>query len=268
MKRQFLLFTAVLFCGTVFAQKNYTDDQLKIITDSILKEGELLYKLEKSAWWMTDFAKEEKKIANSNGGYFSYASNDTIKCIIYNKKRTKVIAEAGFIDAFSKPEYVNTESRDATEFERKSFDIRSKIIDSLVNPIYELEVRKNFSYNAILIPQDNGYRFYLILGSNVGRVIPFGGDYLFNSDNNGVITSFCKIHPKLIATSTRGVNGEFQDTISHSHGAEIPFITATDICTFLLYGKMYNISALSIYSSVLNLTFKYYWKPNIISIVK
>lgn len=114
MKRYLFSITIILFCNSLFAQTKYTNEELKLITDSILKEGELLYKLEKSSWWTSDFAKNDNKIKKEMKTYFSYVCNDTIKCIILNEKKTKVLLEAGFIDAFNQPEYSNTEKRDLT----------------------------------------------------------------------------------------------------------------------------------------------------------
>ena len=59
-------------------------------------------------------------------------------------------------------------------------------------------------------------------------------------------------------------NGETVTGITHSHLRAEPFISATDICTFKLYGNMYGLKQFKVYSPELSLYFTYNTDKNTI----
>jgi len=135
-----------------------------------------------------------------------------------------------------------TKTHELIRLETKLLKVRKNIADSLTNPEYDLQFFSKYPFNTTLVPaSDGGYRFYIFSGVNVANVIPFGNDEQFNCDSTGKICSFVKIHPKLIATSTKGPNGEYLANISHNHDATAPFITSTDICIFLHFPSIWKI---------------------------
>jgi len=237
--------------------KKYTYEEINIKLDSIMNEANLLYKYEKSAWISTDLAHENSNIRKKIGGFLTYKANDTIKTIIFNKERNKCIAEYVFIDDFKKPNKEIFVERNFTRTEQNLQKTKEIIFEQLSDEKFEVGVPEGFNLNPILIPENEKYKLYLITGTSQSNIIPFGNDYLFQTDENGKIESWKKFHSRLIPTYTTAPNGEKITETTHSHLRTNPFISATDICTFKLYGKLYDLNEFSIYSSVLGIYLKY-----------
>jgi len=83
MKNIFAILVLFFFSNVILAQDiKLSEKKLKVKLDSVLKEGNLLYKYEKSAWISSDLALENPKIKDNYGGYLTYEINSTIKTII------------------------------------------------------------------------------------------------------------------------------------------------------------------------------------------
>ena len=248
------------------AQNELSKKQIEEKTDSILIEGNLLYKYERAAWISFDLAMEEESIKLDYGGYITYQDGDSIKTTILDKENKFCIFELTFIKDFNKPTNENLTRRKLTENEEKLLYIKNKIIDEIIEKKYEVGCPEGYSLNKILIPNNKGYKLYIITGTSQSQIIPFGNDYLFYADENGNITSWKKFHSRLISTQTVGPSGEEVRGLTHSHLRAEPFISATDICTFKLYGVLYNIDEFSVYSPELSIYFIYNSKKDTIKI--
>ena len=258
-----IILSFVLYSG-VNAQVSYSETEINQKCDSILIEGENLYKYERAAWITSDLALEKKKIKKQFGGLLIYERNDSISAIVLSKKDSKCIYEVIFKTDFNKPckEYLGT--RDLTENETDLQYIKTKMIDyALKNKEYQVTCPQGYNINMELIPYDLGYKLYFILGTNQSKIIPFGNDYIFFGDKDGKITSWRKMHSRLIYSPTE-YNGEKIRSLIHSHLKHEPFITATDICTFKLYGSLYDLNEFEVLSTALKKIFKYKLKENII----
>ena len=110
--------------------------------------------------------------------------------------------------------------------------------------------------NIELIPYELGYKLYIIAGTSKSDMIPFGNDYIFFADKNGEITSWRKFHSRLIPTMTK-YEGKTVIGIIHSHLVNEPFMTATDICTFRLYGTISGVKKFEVLSTALSKVFTY-----------
>ena len=238
------------------AKTTFTKEQLKEKTDSILAEGNLLYQYERAAWVSNDLAWENKSIANNFAGYLVYQENDTIKSIILNKDN-QCIYVYSFLNDFSKPSKEQAITRELSENERTLLSVRKYILKQINENKFGVSCPAGFSLNLDLIPFERGYKFYIITGTTQSQIIPFGNDYLFKANSDGEILSMRKFHSRLIPTMTQGPSGEQITGLSHSHLKNTPFITATDICTFKLYGSLYGLSEFSVYSPALSVSFTY-----------
>ena len=248
------------------AQIELSKKQIQEKTDSILIEGNLLYKYEKAAWISYDLAMEKKSIKKDFGGYLIYKDGDAIKTTILDEENKFCTYELTFITDFNKPTYENLTKRELTENEEKLLNIKNKILNEIIEKKYEVGCPEGYSLNKILIPFNQGYKLYIITGTSQSQIIPFGNDYLFYADENGDVTSWKKFHSRLISTQTKGPNGEAVRELTHSHLRIEPFISATDICTFKLYGILYNIDEFSVYSPELSIYFTYNLKKDTIKI--
>ena len=157
----FLLFS----CSTANTSKSalannvvYTDQQLKVITDSILVEGTLLYQYEKAAWIGTDLAREKANIRNTFRSYLVYQIEDTIKIIITDKNN-QCIYDMSFINDFSYPTHESMNVRELTAQEQKLSAIRTKLLEEVSKRKYKVQQYDGYSLNMILLPYNTGYKF-------------------------------------------------------------------------------------------------------------
>jgi len=238
------------------AQVTFSKEEIKQKTDSILVEGNLLYQYEKVAWVSNDQALALKDIKKKFGGYLIYQSGDSVKAIILEKDKDVCMYEMTYYKNFSIPVKEELISRELTDGEKKLQSIKKKLIEDIFTQKYQITCPEGYSLNIELIPYVSGYKLYIIAGTSKSDVIPFGNDYIFFADKNGEITSWRKFHSRLISAMTK-FNGETVTGITHSHLRAEPFISATDICTFKLYGNMYGLKQFKVYSPELSLYFTY-----------
>jgi len=267
MKNFFLILTLLVFSSAILSQElKLSKKELALKLDSVLEEGNLLYKYEKSAWVSTDLVRENPSVKRNFHGYFTYEINSMIKTIILDKDHQNCIAEYTFTADFNKP-FVSLEKRKINLIEEKLLDIRNKITDQLYDEKYNISIPDGYNPNMILLPFNDKYKLYLIMGTSQSDVIPFGNDYLFVSDSNGTIESWQKFHSQLIPMNTE-INGGKVTKITHSHLRTSPLITATDICTFMLYAPLYGLEEFDVYSPALSMYMVYNLKENKITTKK
>lgn len=265
--RKTYLMLFILVSTVMNGQVKFTKEEIKQKTDSILIEGDLLYKYEKAAWVSTDQALALKDIKEKFGGYMIYQSGDSIKAIILEKDQNNCIYEMTYFNDFSIPIKENLSSRCLTDFEKKLQSIKNKLLDEVFNQKYQVSCPEGYNLNIELIPYEFGYKLYIIAGTSKSDMIPFGNDYIFFADKNGEITSWRKFHSRLIPTVTK-YEGETVRGIIHSHLVSEPFITATDICTFRLYGSISGVKEFEILSTALSKVFTYDLDTNTIKVKK
>jgi len=250
----------ILFCVFVnvslFGQVKLSKEEIKQKNDSILAEGNLLYRYEKAAWVSTDLAMSLKEVKDSFGGYLIYRSGDSIKAIILGKEPNTCIYELIFLNDFTNPYKELLVKRQLTDQEEDLQTIKLKIVEEAFSPSYQVQSAEGYSLVLELIPCESGYKLYILTGTSQHDVIPMGNDYIFFSDENGEITSWRKFHSRLIPTQTK-INGEKVTGFTHSHLRSEPFISATDICTFKLYGIYYGLKQFKVLSTALSKCFTY-----------
>ena len=266
MKKLSLLVFVSLFSSIMLAQTiKVSENELKMQLDSVLAEGNLLYKYEKAAWISTDLAQENKTVKKDYGGFFVYEEQGEIRAIILGKNFQNCIAEYSFENNFSKPKLIKTESRELSNKEKDLLEVRDRIVENLSNKEYGVVISEGYSPNLILLPFAGKYKLYIIMGTSQVDVIPFGNDYLFIADKNGKIESWQKFHSRIIPGYTK-MNGSKVTSLAHSHLRTTPLMTATDICTFMLYAPLYEIDTFSVYSPALGKYMTYSLKDNKITV--
>lgn len=247
------------------AQKTYTEEEINTICDSILIESETLYRFEKTAWIANDMAYEDTDIRNEFRAYIVYERNDSTFCVFLNEDKT-CIATYAFFKNFDKTALADKTHRDLSTEENTLFEIREKILNQIIEEEYEVTFYENYDPNLILLPYENGYKFYIISGTSLNNIIPFGNDYIYFADNEGNIEQWRKFHSRLIPAETKDDKGRKIVSFIHSHLKTEPFITATDICTFRIYAELYDLNEFMVYSTALSKYFKYDMSKNTITV--
>jgi len=262
------LFTAIMFLFfalIVIGQVNISDSEIKFKTDSILSEGNLLYKFERAAWVSNDMSMARNDIKKKYGGYLIYQSGDTVKSIVLEKGVNECIYELQFTTDFSKPDKEIVKNRQLTENESNLQLIKLKIMANALNSKYNVTCPEGYNLNMQLIPYSLGYKLYILTGTSQDNLVPFGNDYVFFANINGEINLWRKFHSRLIYTPTL-YNGKQIVGLIHSHLKTEPYITATDICTFKLYADLCILNNFEVLSTAFSKYFRYDLKEDKIDV--
>jgi len=221
---------------TAFGQDNPTE-QAKPIVD----EGKRLYKSEMASWYGTDLFIENYKDRANIGGYFSYSENAIAKCIFFSKAdKPKVIGTISFDSTYNtKTAQTELTERDFTNNESDLYQIRKNALSAVKSDTL-FKTYKNTSFNLIPLISGGQKKVYVLTGPEQNGVVIFGNDYLLTFDDDNNLTGKKQLHKNIIPINYGGKEEEGKEIegTMHSHLPETgDFITATDICTLMLYEK-------------------------------
>lgn len=234
--KKLLLFSCMLLSNVIYAQSDLYS-QVKPIVD----EGKQLYQSEMASWYGTDLFLERYPEQTKIGGYFSYINNQTPTCIFFSNAATAmVIGTITFDSTYNLLKAkVDLKERSFTETEKNYYAIRQEAFKLLQTDTL-FKVYKNTNLNLVPLIRNNERKVYVLTGPQKSGVVIFGNDYeiSFNTDNK--ITGRKQLHQNIIPIEY-GKETEEQAIIEgtvHTHLPETgDFITATDICTLMLYEK-------------------------------
>ncbi len=231
-----LLAISLLVSLTALAQNNPTKK-----AQPIVEEGKLLYQSEMAAWYGTDLFLENYENRENIGGYFAYTVGDTSRCIFFSKSENPIV-----IGTISFDSTYNTHTAKANlserEFTSSEFDlyIMRKLALAEINSDTLFKSYKNTRLNLIPLIHGNEKKVYVLTGPEQSGVVIFGNDYLLTFDKNNKLILKKRLHKNIIPIYY-GDEDEKDVKIEgamHSHLPETgDFITATDICTLMLYAK-------------------------------
>ncbi len=237
--------------------------------DSIIQEADLLYSYEKSVWSSSDLLMANSKLTKKYGGYVVYHSNDTVFVTFVHKNQKQKIAKYSYISSdLNNPFLVQIETSTLTNLEQELLEIKNKIINQLLGTEYEVSIPQGYSPNLVLIKEKDEFKLYILMGTTESGIIPFGNDYLFITDQQGNITNWKRFHSRIIPVESRGSNGEKVVSAIHSHLKATPYITATDICTFRLYGELCDMKEFMVLCTATGKYYKYNIDTNKIEITE
>lgn len=227
MKNALLGLVFVLLHITVFAQ-------IDPAVDSIVKEGKLLYRLEMANWKGSDLFK--KNFAEKAGGYLSYTSEALTKCIFYSKKDTppKVLVTISFDSTFNTfTASIDSTQRLLTSSETELYRLRQTALQ-LIDSDTLFKVYPNSTLNLIPVVVQNNKRVFVLTGSQDLGNIFLGNDYMIRFGDDGSILEKKAFHDGIYRFETD--NADEVSLHFHSRASD-DYITATDICTLLLYER-------------------------------
>ena len=228
-------------------------DELATINDSILQEGLRLYTYEKLSWMASDLLAEHALVDLSSIRGSAVQMDDNGKLTHFYCRQDSVVFSCTLdLNDFSLS-WDNT-VRPMTEDDRDAVHFRSDIINRIIetygDSIYTIQ-DGSINIDLIWLGTDN-LRAYLLQGTTLNGVIPFGNDYYVDIDRDGNLIEFHRFHHSYIPIDIRqaGENTQVLEVI-HSHTVDNPFFTPTDICTALLYAHdLYGMKSVCILSTV------------------
>ncbi|MFT3935987.1 MAG: hypothetical protein QM726_20320 [Chitinophagaceae bacterium] len=235
MKSVFILLL-VFVTSHLFGQPSPTEQAQPIVA-----EGKRLYKSEMASWYGTDIFLEAHKDQTDIGGYFSYSDNGVAKCIFFSKgEQPKVIGTISFDSTYNtKTAKLDLVERGFTETEASLYAIR-KIALTAINSDTLFKTYKNTNLNLIPLINGDEKKVYVLTGPEQNGVVIFGNDYLLTFDRSDNLVSKKQLHRNIIPINYGGKEEEGKEIEGaiHMHLPETgDFITATDICTLMLYEK-------------------------------
>lgn len=197
-----------------------------------------------ASWYGTDLFLEKYKDRGNIGGYFSYTENEIAKCIFFSKADIpKVIGTISFDSTYNlKTAHVNLVERDFNVVEKDLYAIR-KIALAEIKSDTLFRTYNNTSLNLIPLIRGGDKKVFVLTGPKNNGVVIFGNDYLLTFDIDNKIIAKKQLHKNIIPVYFGGDDSENNNSIGamHSHLPETgDFITATDVCTLMLYAKFAN----------------------------
>ena len=125
------------------------------------------------------------------------------------------------------------DDRDAIHFKS---DIIHRILETYRDSIYTIQ-NGSKNIDVVWLSADR-LRVYLLQGTTLNGVIPFGNDYYVDVDSDGNLIDFHRYHHSYIPIEIKQTGEDTQAVeVIHSHTADNPFFTPTDICNALLYAR-------------------------------
>jgi hypothetical protein len=236
MKRLLLLITFINISLAAIGQQR---DLVKI-ADSIRAEAEVLYRSEFASWYGTDVFVEKCPARRSrSAGYLSYDNGKNLINIFFSNAPTPtVLATISFGYDFNTANYkLDTTDRQFNATERTLYDIRKAAIEEMGRDTL-FKGYKNTTLNPIPIISGGKKMLYVLTGTNQNGVMLIGNDYLLNFDKDNKVIAKRSLHKNLMPIQMKDNSGKITVGGMHTHLPETgDFITATDICTLMLYEK-------------------------------
>lgn len=233
MKTILIAFINLTICLIAFGQSKIDKE-----TSAIVEEGKILYKSEMASWYGTDIFLEKYSDRRANiGGYLSYSDKDTSKCIFFSKgDNPKVIGTISFDSTYNvKTALVEGTERDFTTKEFDLFLIRKTALTEIRSDTL-FKTFNNTSLNLIPLIIGDEKKVYVLTGPKNSGYVIMGNDYLLTFNKNNILIKKKNLHKNIIPI--KYMKEEDGAVTMHTHLPETgDFITATDICTLLLYEK-------------------------------
>lgn len=228
-------------------------DELNSINDSIVQEGYHLYLMEKVSWDATDYFLKKCEDRSQVKGYVTlWIGNDSLSTIFYNREEKMCVGQVIF-DLSNEEYHLNTQPRELDSLELERIDRRIKAFCQInIADANGLSINKSY-----LQLDDKKARVFCLQGVSSTNVIPFGNDAYADFDFDGNLLKTEKFHNTYIPVNLP-INKKSVGTICHSHLSDNPYITPSDIATFLLYGRnLYHLNSFYVYSVAFDCFFKF-----------
>ncbi|MWB96212.1 hypothetical protein GON26_17760 [Flavobacterium sp. GA093] len=226
-----LLFFTILLSVNSFSQNT------EKLTKPIVEEGKKLYKSEMASWYGTDLFIANYTQKENIGGYFSYSDDEKATCVFFSRDTSpKVIGTIKFDFTFdTKTANTNLEERDFTANEKELYVLRKESQNLIATDTF-FKHYENSSLNLIPLISNGVKKVYVLCGPKEHGVVLFGNDYEIIFDKQNKVKSKKQLHKNIIPIYYKPEDKDAESI--HSHLPETgDFITATDICTLMLYEK-------------------------------
>lgn len=230
--------TLIAFLNLTIGLIAFGQSKIDKETDAIVDEGKRLYKSEMASWYGTDIFLEKYSDRRATiGGYLSYADKDSAKCIFFSKGDSpKVIGTISFDSTYNvTTALVDGVERDFTTKEFDLFVIRKTALAEIRSDTL-FKTFNNTELNLIPLIVGDEKKVYVLTGPKTNGYVIIGNDYLLTFNKHNSLIKKKNLHKNILPI--KYMKEEDGAVTMHTHLPETgDFITATDICTLLLYEK-------------------------------
>ena len=230
---------------------------INAVNDSVIDEGNELYLHDKLTWVMSDAYKQLCSSKTASMAVVGQLNDTLMSGIMIDVDQLKCVFECrlnlntGDIEPFDLVRGLTPKELERAE---RQVELLDKI--SELDGIVSIKEAGNLNPDIVEI-SPTLTRVYLLQGTNKSKLIPFGNDYSFDFDAAGNLIATRKYHNSFIPIDFSGKEGNIHKC-THSHLDDNPYITPTDIATFLLYGHdLYGMTTFSVYSPAFGCYFTY-----------
>lgn len=247
---------AIATFGVLHAQRPAMHE-INAANDSIIDEGYTLYLYDKLNWVASDYYREMCSSKTASLSVTGNLNDSLLSTIMIDVEQMKCVFECrlnlntGDIEPFN---LVRGLTKKEIERAQRQIELLEQI--SALKGIGSVKEAGNLNVDVIEI-SDKLTRVYLLQGTNKSKLIPFGNDYSIDFDANNNMLALRKYHNSFIPIDFSEKEGNIHKC-THSHLKDNPYITPTDIATFMLYGHdLYGMNTFSVYSTALSCYFTY-----------
>ncbi|XLS30647.1 hypothetical protein ACJD0Z_07425 [Flavobacteriaceae bacterium M23B6Z8] len=227
-------FKIALFFFSCFNFLNAQPNTIKETESETIALALELYKSESASWQSTDLLLEQhKNLLASVKGYISYNEGEVTKSIYYGGNHEKVFFQVTFKDLlkFRNLYEIDTVVREITPFEKRLISVRELArmnMSQNVGDIFTTYQKTSINFVPVAF-EDRLFVFAFTAPKETGVVL-LGNDYVFRFDEKDALLEVNKMHNSLLQFKVDA------ETTYHSHVLdEYPLMTATDLCTLMLY---------------------------------
>lgn len=208
--------------------------ELSAITDSILDEGLRLYFFEWLAWHSADSAMTYCPVMDKVNGSGIVADSLGFTHI-YTVDDNVVFSY--IIDVTNESISWDNTVRPMTDAERNARDERKRCIRLAIESYGDsLKASGNMNVDVIWVRPDL-IRVYFLQSTTENNVIPIGNDYSVDISPDMKPLAFRRYHHSYLEQPAYVDGEKVVDGLAHSHTPDNPYITPTDICNMMLYGR-------------------------------
>lgn len=207
--------------------------ELSAIVDSILDEGLRLYSFERISWQASDSAMAHcTALAQVNG---SGIVVDSVSFTHFFTRDDEVVFSYKSDLSNENVSWDNT-VRPITDAERNARDERKRCIRLAIESYGDsLRASGNVNVDVIWVSPDL-IRVYFLQSTTKNDVVPIGNDYSVDISPDMKPLAFRRYHHSFLEIPSVA-DGNVVQAHVHSHTPDNPYITPTDICNMMLYGR-------------------------------
>ncbi|AYA36225.1 hypothetical protein D3Y59_03585 [Hymenobacter oligotrophus] len=204
----------------------------------VLREGLALYEVERASWVSDDVLRAQPSLPLPPVTFLSYPTPDSVRTVFIAVagNQPTVVLQVSYAKGQLQASQARARQtgRPLTEQEEKLFLVQQDVLKRR-RKLTDNQSPAGTTYNVAVLDQGTAVKAYLLLGATTTGVVPLGADFCLTYGPDGKLQRTQKLHQSYVPLTPPPAGATVQASM-HTHLPGFPgLITATDICTLLLY---------------------------------